>query len=147
MSNYGFIFCRNIDVQSFVKQTLHNRIIYILSRCTYWKLNWADFINLFITLSQAVTYDLDRCYYTGNMAFWQTRNENSKIQSTGTYFKQVSFNIKLLKYLFHHYVTEFLLMNFMDEKISGAHVVLTINISHLYAFNSCWNQQLQQVQK
>lgn len=30
-----FIFCRNIDVQSFVKQTLHNRIIYILSRCTY----------------------------------------------------------------------------------------------------------------
>lgn len=30
LSNYGFIFCRNIDVQSFVKQTLHNRI-YIFS--------------------------------------------------------------------------------------------------------------------
>lgn len=29
----------------------------------------AKLSRLYITLSQAVTYDLDRCYYTGNMAF------------------------------------------------------------------------------
>lgn len=54
-------------------------------------------------------------------------------------FQAGSFIINIIN-IYH--VTEYLLMNFMNYNISGAHDVLIIKTSHLYAFNSCLNQQL-----